>query len=882
VVPGTLSIENTVGPAGVRTSIVRFVPSVELPSDATIRAYLAGFRDFAGNAVSTGPQILTTESGTLRTFGKVESFTSTTQRDDALSNAYWGTKVSGRLTGLIVGSTKDPQSSLTVSAGTTTLSGSEYHWKNLVVEAGAVLRFNTTSAVQLYVSDSVVVEGAIDVSGEDGDDNAPFYAYNRSLFTYELEYAGGAGGPNGGDGGDCVAVVPTSSGSYRASKTYGGAGPGGGGAGVTKTDTYRGYAGAGGSYATSGTKGLGYTSTAYGYDGTPGSTYGSSDLSSSGMRGGSGGGAGSGGIYHYQSTSYKYYRIAYGAGGGGGGGSIKIEATNDIVVRGLIDASGGRGGWGVYYGGSGGGGSGGDIWLRAGGRVVREGILDAGGGDGGIQRYYRSSSYPQYGGDGGDGRIMIEEPSNTRTSITARGLLSSGKLANFRTGGSVDFRPTKDTTLTTNSSNGGIFRYDEVYIPSGVTVTIDGDRAGQIIAGDDITVLGAIVSDGGAGENGVYQSSSGYTSVSGGSAGAGAGRGGRSHTVTGQVKKLEVAEDGVGPGAGEGGSPGYGYYGYTYTYTYTTVYYYYPGAGGGAGYGRPGEDGLSNWLYSYSYYSYLSSNVPPYRGVPGTGGAPYALYDGSGDLRGGSGGGGGANAFYINGSSGTTYYYQAGSGGGGGGAVLLETPGKLTVSGRIDALGGQGGNGYSSSQGAGGGGGSGGAIVLRADSFSLTGALDTSGGHYGINYTSTSTSYHYSYYYGHGGEGAAGHVRLESTNDLAITNGSGGMRYGSFLYRFLEAADRGVTVWFDSGALNPDYDESAFLVTQSDANVFLEVAHTRPDQDAIDETTAVKLTPAEVAAGKADGYRFFRFYMTINSASSYVDEVRVEGSYRAK
>jgi hypothetical protein len=870
-------VVNTVGPTGVKSSVVTFTPAVDLPPDATIRAYFSGFYDFAGNAVSSGPASFTTETGTQKTFSASETFSSTTQRNDTLSNAYWGTKVSGRLTGLIVGSTKNPSSSYTVT-GTTTLSGSEYHWKNLVVQAGGVLKFSTTSAVKIYVSDSVVVEGTIDVSGADGEDNPPYYIYNRSPNTEERTLSGGLGGPNGGRGAN-VSMTPHSSGYSNSTTESRAKGTGGGGSGYTKTGTYRGYAGAGGSYGTLGKKGKGYSSSSYGSDGSVYSTYGGSNLGTSGMQGGSGGGAGSGGAYRYSgSTTYNYYRWHIGAGGGGGGGSILIEAKNDIVVRGEIDASGGRGGHGIYYGGSGGGGSGGDIWLRAGGRVIREGRLDASGGTGGHNRIYSSTSYSPYGGDGGGGRIMIEEPSNSRTSVNASGLLTSAKLSGYRSGGSLDFKPTSNTTLTTSSSNGGVFKYDEVIIPSGVTVTIAGDRAGQIVASDDITVYGAIRSIGGNGRNGQYNSQSGYTSVSRASAGAGGWQGGRSHTVNGRVLSPSDAEDGQGPGGGEGGHAFCGYK-YTYTYSYTYYYYYYGGAGGGGGSASPGESGWRNWTYSYYRYVYLDTkSVPPYAGVPGEGGDAYSLYDSSGQLRGGSGGGGGANTMYYRKSSSSYgYYYHAGCGGGGGGAVLLETPGKLTVSGRIEVAGGRGGNGYSSSYGVGGGGGAGGAIVLRADSFSLTGTLDASGGQWGRNYTYT---YYHVEYYGRGGTGSDGNVRLESKNDLAITNSNGGMATGTFYYKFLESADTGVTVWFDGGALNPDY--GAMTVTQSASNVWLEVAHTKPDSDEVDESTATLLTPSQVAAGAADGYRFYRFRCQVTSSASYVDDVAVSGTYRTK
>jgi hypothetical protein len=881
VIPGTFSVANYVGPTGVKKSVITFEPAVDLPPDATIKLVMSGLEDFAGNTVSSADQTFTTEAGSVFTKSQSESFNDRTNENTTETNAEWGTVTPGSLTGKVVGGSGTTD--LTVSYDTT-LTGSTFSFRNLTVKQGATLRFSSSSAVSIQCSGDATIDGVIDVSGGDGEHGPPYMLYLRKPTTEESVFSGGAGGPGGGDGGSVTPVLPTSSGSYRsASGTDGkGSGPGIGGV-TTVTTSYYGYCGGGGGHATAGKTGDSPSSTSYGKAGVGGSAYGTADLSSSGMMSGSGGGGGSGGTYYYyRSTTYYYYRYAPGAGGGGGGGSIKIEAGDNIYVRGLIDASGGDGGGGQYYGACGGGGSGGDIWLRAGVKIYREGVLDASGGKGGYNRYSASTSYAQPGGDGGGGRIMLEEPSDTRTTINAIGRLTTDTITSLDdgSGAQIALKPTSSTTLTTNSSNGGVFRFTEINIPAGVTVTIAGDRPARIIGRDGITVSGSIVSDGGVGSGGTYNSST-LSAVQGGSAGAGGYVGGRSHTKTGSVSTLspEAGEDGKGPGGGEGGSVPNGYK-YTYTYSYTYYYSYYAGSGGGASFGYRGEDGVKSVRYSYSYYLFTdTSKFPYYWADPGEAGDCYPLYDTSGQPDGGSGGGGGANAWYsrVAGTSKQVYCYGSGSGGGGGGSFILETPKTLTVTGVLSAVGGGGGRTYTSVCG-GAGGGSGGSIVLRGATLSLaSGTFDTSGG---VGSRSYSYTYYPKSYYGGGGNGGFGNVRVESTSDLSLT-AKDGMLYGSIYYKYLEKKDTGVSVWFDSSQLNPDFT-ALTASTSGSPDVWLEVAQGHLVTGAVDESTAVKCTPSEVSSGKADGFRYFRFYMKLYSNSDSVQDVSVSWSYRAK
>lgn len=155
-----------------------------------------------------------------------------------------------------------------------------------------------------------------------------------------------------------------------------------------------------------------------------------------------------------------------------------------------------------------------------------------------------------------------------------------------------------------------------------------------------------------------------------------------------------------------------------------------------------------------------------------------------GNLRGGAGGGGGGSSMFgtnngapsfscASGQLGEFWDHSACGGGGGGGAVQLVTGHTLTVSGVVDAGGGDGGScptlaGNQNSPaverpagGEPGGGGAGGAIRVQAQQIDLSGTtqirLDVSGGNGGTN--------------GHqsvGGLGGAGLVRLETSQEVLV------------------------------------------------------------------------------------------------------------------
>lgn len=180
-----------------------------------------------------------------------------------------------------------------------------YHYTAINIPANVTVRFipnaKNTPVVWL-VQSNVVINGTVDVSGEQGYDTGPAHP----------PYSGGPGGWAGGFGG-----------------TFPGSGEGpGGGAGCATTN------GASGSFGTQG----GTPSSC----GDPASTYGNTFLFP--LIGGSGGGG---------STT----------GGAGGGGAILIAASATIQLHGSILAKGGDGSF--TSGRHGGNGSGGGVRLVA-------------------------------------------------------------------------------------------------------------------------------------------------------------------------------------------------------------------------------------------------------------------------------------------------------------------------------------------------------------------------------------------------------------------------------------------------------------------------------------------------------------------------------------
>ncbi len=205
--------------------------------------------------------------------------------------------------------------------------------------------------------------GGGSASGLAGNNGAPQAGTNQkggNGGTGVGGYAGGAGGMTLGGGGG------GGGGGYINPNYYGGGGGGSGGSGGNDGNTGGGatggtggkgcnFGGAGGSGGTN-TNGLVGGDGGYANVGVNGDF--STDFSIAlGSGGGGGGGGGFGG--------------AGGGGGGAGGAAIILNATNNILINGMLVSKGAPGGgrgigvWNGYLGGNGGAGSGGGIGLRA-------------------------------------------------------------------------------------------------------------------------------------------------------------------------------------------------------------------------------------------------------------------------------------------------------------------------------------------------------------------------------------------------------------------------------------------------------------------------------------------------------------------------------------
>jgi RHS repeat-associated protein len=167
--------------------------------------------------------------------------------------------------------------------------------------------------------------------------------------------------------------------------------PGNGGKAGANSLIATGSGGGGGGHKTAGTAGTGSSG---GLGGAAGLSSGTSDFSDVGtdyLKGSGGGGGGGGkGI------------LAVNAGvGGKGGGYIRITAS-EIVVDGLVDASGADGGTGVGNAAGGGGGAGGGVWLAAADiTLASPAAVDVTGGVGG-------GPVSRAGGPGAEGFVRVD------------------------------------------------------------------------------------------------------------------------------------------------------------------------------------------------------------------------------------------------------------------------------------------------------------------------------------------------------------------------------------------------------------------------------------------------------------------------------------------
>jgi hypothetical protein len=252
-------------------------------------------------------------------------------------------------------------------------------------------------------------------------------------------------------------------------------------------------------------------------------------------------------------------------------------------------------------------------------------------------------------------------------------------------------------TSATGVDQGGVavFTFDNVSVPVGATVNVQGVRPFKLLATGSLTVAGTINGDGTSATDFVVAANPG---------GPGGGAGGSTSNTPG-----------LGPGGG--GSPTDSFNG-----------------GGGGGFGGAGARG-----------GIQSASLNP----AGAGGSSYgdlntSLQGGSGGGGGaGTGGGGGGGAVALFGSTVTingtvnarggagTSGNDGASGGGSGGAILIHGD-LVEVTGTLDASGGVGGAGGCCGDGGGGGGGR---IAYQFKTLLASGTASVGGGASGVRST---------------------------------------------------------------------------------------------------------------------------------------------------
>jgi hypothetical protein len=273
-----------------------------------------------------------------------------------------------------------------VPAGSASLAGGTYYFRDFIIQPGATITVTGTNALNVYCSRLANIMGTLTASGGTGGNGA------GGDVPGGVGGASGSGGYAGGAGGG-----RQTGGNGPATNGFG---PGGGiGVAVNLSVSIPGGGGGGGFALAGANGGVGYCCTARcGSEVfTPGSVGGVSYSSNNFavLLGGSGGGGGGSSAADNGS----------GGGGGGGGGAIVIEAPV-LRVTGAILCNGGTGGSVLdgSDGSAGGGGSGGSIWLR-GIAVTNSGTIHALGGSGGTTVVGGTCGLPGVGGNGSVGRI---------------------------------------------------------------------------------------------------------------------------------------------------------------------------------------------------------------------------------------------------------------------------------------------------------------------------------------------------------------------------------------------------------------------------------------------------------------------------------------------
>lgn len=212
--------------------------------------------------------------------------------------------------------------------------------------------------------------------------------------------------------------------------TEGGLGAGRGNAASNKSAFTGGgtsASGGGGGHSVAGMDGTAITSPSQTFvgtiDGAGGEVYPTSGGANRMLTPSAGSGGGAAGYADMTATSFVGYNSTGGAGGAGGG-FVDLTSQGNVNVFGTIDAAGGRGGSGAanFYNGSGGGGggSGGGIRILTPLNIdVSGSLITTAGGNGGAG-VGATGNLPgniNNGGDGGAGRIVLEDGDSVITGL---------------------------------------------------------------------------------------------------------------------------------------------------------------------------------------------------------------------------------------------------------------------------------------------------------------------------------------------------------------------------------------------------------------------------------------------------------------------------------
>lgn len=809
VVPGRWSVQNTMNSDGTSSALASFVPLRKLPpGDAITVTANSGVRGSNGlSATGSGSVTFAVASGSRTTASQTETFTNTTMKDTA-TTASWGEDAcdAGVLTGLQDGSTQPSGTSDLTVSGTTTLTGTLYNYRNITINRGGRLVIRASSPVTIMASGTITINGTVDFAGQEGNTGScgNFSAYQYGPTNNSATRPGGIAYNGGGAGGNSTGG---SSYTIQTAGNVGNAGTGTvgtGGAGGPLTTSYGSsysyyyYGVGGGAGGGHGQRGLpggtpsNYTSPLSAQP-AGGSVGGAADFSTSGITGGGGGGGG--GTSVYSSTGY----FQNGGGGGSGAGALTFLTTGSFILNsaGYINGQGGQGGSKSHYGGAGGGGAGGALWIKSGGPVVLDGLIDLRGGRGGPAGFgYFSDTYPFYnttvygttrfGGDGGGGRLMVEAPNYVAgtvdqvrvfgamtvrqvaalptTTIAASTLpsqlsgtsglvgtqtLDLGGVTDVRYSSSVDIPSTRVVRLRNGTNTAG--RALRMWVDGNVTISgvLDVNGNGAALMSAITTVDSSWIYDYapltssqvGYTMFGNYTTTSASIYTTGYYGVAGGGVGGRpmGNTTTGNTNNNTEAGDGGGPMPGRHNMYS-GTAGYVYSSSYPSWNYYCGDAGGGgAGGAGPGREGWSPYAVhtAYNYRGGVTDSTGA--GVTGAtrltnGGAAGQIVDTTtlsvtniANYVGSGGGGGNAGGWGYN-----PYYGYAGFGGGGGGSVAIICQGTIRVNagGRVEAFGGDGnppGMAYPYYYShAAGGGGSGGTVYLAGNNVVIATAASES------------------------------------------------------------------------------------------------------------------------------------------------------------